>query len=114
MKIHPLWYVCISTRLLLILGIIYFYNKRQNSKPIKIISCLILLLIGLGFIKNAITGSNNEIQISKVFWHETRYVHGLLYITASIYLYNDNIRIASLLLALDLIFSISYRVVSGK
>ena len=107
MIINPLWYVCLTTRLSLILLIKYFYTKSKNK--VKILGSLILIIMGIGFIIKGKFGSNNEIQKSKVFWHETRYVHGLLYILASLYLYNDNIRMTSLLLLLDVIFSILYR-----
>ena len=30
-------------------------------------------------------------KIAKVFWHETRYVHGSLYLLAAYYLYKKNI-----------------------
>jgi hypothetical protein len=114
MKINPLWYVCLITRLSLIFFIVYFYTKSKNKNTVKTIGALILIIMGLGFIIKGIFGSNNEIQISKVFWHETRYVHGLLYILASLYLYNNNIKISSLLLLLDIVFSVSYRITTNK
>lgn len=114
MKIHPLWFICILVRILLIVSILYFSNKSQNKKLVKILFCLLLLVIGLGFINKAVIGSNNEIQISKVFWHETRYVHGALYLLASIYLYNNNIKMTAILLTIDIIFSILYRIISKK
>jgi hypothetical protein len=114
MKINPLWYICLIVRLSLLFSIAYFYTKSENKKTVKIIGSLILLIMGLGFVWKAIFGSNNEIQISKVFWHETRYVHGLLYILASLYLYNDNIKMSSLLLFLDIVFSVSYRISTNK
>ena len=70
--------------------------------------------MGLGFIRNGYFGSNNEIQISKVFWHDSRYVHGILYILSSIYLYNNNINISIILLILDIIFSILYRLITNN
>jgi len=106
MNIHPFWYICISIRLLLILSIRYFYKNRLG----KYLSLLVLIGIGLGFLRKALIGSNNEIQIAKVFWHETRYVHGILYILSAIYLYYDNLKVSLLLLLLDIIFSIIYRI----
>ena len=114
MKINPLWYVCLTTRLTLILFIAYFYINSKTKNKAKTIGSLLLMIIGVGFVLKGIFGSNNEVQISKVFWHETRYVHGMLYILASLYLYNDNIRISSLLLLLDIIFSVSYRITTNK
>ena len=30
-----------------------------------------------------LTGSNSETQVNKVFWHETRYIHGMFYLLSS-------------------------------
>ena len=107
MKIHPLWFVCIFVRLILI-GLIIYLNKKRNVK-INMVCTSVLLLMGLGFIYKGITGSNNETQVNKVFWHETRYVHGMFYILASFYFSKNNINMTSLLLLSDLIFSFLYR-----
>ena len=58
------------------------------------------LLIGFGFVYNAIYGSNNEVQIAKVYWHETRYIHGVLYLLSALYLYRGNIRLTCMLIEL--------------
>lgn len=116
MNINPLWYFCILIRLTIIY-IVYYFNKKNNYKYSKIIKKIILIFlgyIGIGFIYKAITGSNNEIQLSKVFWHETRYVHGTLYILSTIYLLFNNLNISLLLLFLDIIFSIFYRILLKK
>ena len=99
---NNLWYFCISIRLLLILFVKLYSKKFKTLIPI------ILLTIGLGFIYKGYTGSNNEIQISKVFWHETRYVHGTLYMLAYYYLSKHNLNMTSLILILDVLFSILY------
>lgn len=112
MKIHPLWFICIFVRLTLIYLIIYL-NKKKDTK-INLVCISILLLMGLGFIYKGFTGSNNEIQADKVFWHETRYVHGMFYILASFYLLKNNINITSLLLLSDIIFSLLYRIILKK
>ena len=116
MIINPLWYLCIFTRLCVI-GILWYLNKIDNikyNKIIKISSFIFIIGIGIGFIYKAITGSNNEVQISKVFWHETRYVHGIIYILSSLYLLYDNLNICLLLLFIDIIFSILYRIIFRK
>ena len=110
MNIHNIWFICILVRIFLIF-IIRYFNK---IKKLHITSSSILLFIGLGFIYNGYFGSNNEVQIAKVFWHETRFVHGTFYILASIYLFNNNLNINSLLLLSDLLFSILYRVLTNK
>jgi len=115
MNIHPLWYLCLTIRLLILL-LLWVLNKSntKHKKLIKIINIIFLLTIGCGFIYKGYTGSNNEKQIAKVFWHNTRYVHGILYILSSLYLLNDNLNIALLLLLLDVIFSILYRILFNK
>ena len=54
-------------------------------------------MMGSGFMFKGITGSNVENQVAKVFWHETRYLHGLLYL------------ISAYFLLLDIVFSFMYR-----
>jgi hypothetical protein len=112
MNIHPLWFICILVRISIIILVKYIYIK--NNKLIKNLIILFLLSIGLGFIRKGYFGSNNEIQIRKVFWHDSRYIHGILYILSSIYLYNNNINISIILLILDIIFSILYRLTTNK
>lgn len=112
MNIHPLWLICILVRISIIILVKYIYIK--NNKLIKNLLILFLLSIGLGFIRKGYFGSNNEIQIRKVFWHDSRYIHGVLYILSSIYLYNNNINISIILLILDIIFSILYRLITNK
>ena len=107
MKIHPIWYLCIITRLLLVIVIRYF----KKNKLIKKILELFLLFAGLGFFYKALTGSNNEKQISKVFWHKIRYIHGLFYLLGFYYLYNNNINMNNIILITDLSFSIIYRII---
>lgn len=104
MVIHPLWYLCLSVRVGLIFLVRYLYSIKQKK-----LAVLILTLIGLGFIYQALTGSNNEIQINKVFWHETRITHGLLYLLSVYYLLTNNIDMNSVILGLDVLFSIIYR-----
>ena len=110
MNIHPLWTVCIFVRLLLIFIIRYSYKNKQ----IKYIFLFILLAMGLGFIYKFIFGSNNEIQLNKVFWDDSRLLHGVLYITATYYLYVNNINLNSITLSIDIIFSFLYRFLLNK
>lgn len=116
MNIHPLWYICLIVRT----GLIFLLQYLSKSKfilsypKIKIGVTIILLIIGIGFIYNGLCGSNNEIQFAKVFWHETRFVHGALYILASYFFYIDNIDMNSLVLAIDVIFSIMYRIYTNQ
>jgi len=107
MKIHPLWFICIFVRLSLIYLITYLNKKRKNK--INMICASVLLVMGIGFIYKGLTGSNKELQVNKVFWHETRYVHGMFYVLSSFYLFKNNVNITSLLLLSDIIFSFLYR-----
>ena len=107
---HPLWLVCVTVRLSIIFIIRYLYKFRKN-KLYKLLPAIILFF-GLDFIRKGIWGSNNEIQIAKVFWHETRLVHGMLLIFASYYLYKDNLNMNSIILFTDLLFSFTYRFVN--
>jgi hypothetical protein len=97
--IHPLWYVCIVVRLFLAYSISK-YNKY--SKYLR----LIVLFIGLGFGYKALTGSNNETQVAKVFWHNTRIIHSVLFLSA--YLVTDP-KNSTRILVCDVILSIIYR-----
>lgn len=111
MNIEPLWVVCLITRVCLLLLAGYLSNNKNN---IRIIASFVLFTIGIGFIYKYLTGSNDEVQVAKVFWHETRLVHGMLYIMASYYLYTKNCIMCMLVLALDIIFSILYRIVTNQ
>lgn len=112
MTIQPLWILCLIIRffLLIITGKIAI----SNNLKLRVLTCLILVAMGVGFIYKYYTGSNNEFQISKVFWHETRLVHGVLYILASYYLFNKNSLMSMLILGIDIIFSIIYRISSNQ
>ena len=110
MKIHPLWYFCIFVRI----SIIFLIRYLKNLDKFKRLVPIILSIIGSGLVYNGLTGSNNEIQLSKVFWHESRYVHGTLYLLASYYLYNNNLDMNSLVLFTDVIFSFIYRLYTNQ
>jgi hypothetical protein len=102
-KIHPLWLLCILVRIFIIIIIRNFNKKYYNYLA------GILFLMGSGFIFKGFSGSNMEKQVAKVFWHETRYLHGLLYVLSAYFVFIKNIKMASLVLLLDIIFSLMYR-----
>ena len=104
MVIHPFWYICLSVRILLIF-LIRFLDKNKLKK----LGILILSIMGLGFIYQAFFSNNQEIQFNKVFWHDTRILHGLLYLLSVYYLHLNKLDISSLVLTLDIIFSVLYR-----
>jgi len=112
MYINPLWSLCITIRILIIF--IAVYIVKYKSKNTKLIASIILYTIGFGFLIKALTGSNNEVQISKVFWHDTRLVHSVLYMLAGYYLYNGNSVICGIVLGLDVLFSILYRILTNQ
>jgi hypothetical protein len=111
MKIHPLWIVCLIVRSCLALIINRFGVKNKYSKYGL---SLLLIIMGVSFIYKGYYGSNNETQIARVFWHDTRYIHGVFYILASLYLLNDNPTNASLLILTDVAFSILYRITTDQ
>lgn len=97
--IHPLWYICLFVRLFLAFSVSKY---TKYSKYFRIL----LLVIGLGFGYKALTGSNNETQVARVFWHNTRIVHSFLFLLAfSMY----NLKNSTRILVCDVIFSILYR-----
>lgn len=102
-KIHPLWLLCIIVRLLIIVIVKNFYKKYN------IYLAGILFMMGTSFMFKGFTGSNMEKQVKKVFWHETRYLHGLLYLLSAYFVFIKNIKMASLTLLLDIVFSLMYR-----
>ena len=110
MNIHPLWFLCICIRLLIIYIIRHINNKTNSYNSI---ISIILFIIGFGFIYKGYFSSNSEIQIAKVFWHDSRYIHGLLYILSAIYLINNNVNMNNVLLLLDICFSFLYRVINN-
>ena len=101
--INRLWYLCISVRLFIIFCLLKYPEYSKYFKNI-------ILIIGLGFGYKALTGSNNEIQIAKVFWHETRFIHSFFFILAYLI---PSLKISSFVLMLDIIFSIIYRIKLG-
>jgi len=115
-KIHPLWYICIFVRLIISsLPLIYNHlsettNKNTSINKIALINKYIIFIIGLGFLYKSIFGSNNEIQFRKVFWHQTRIIHSILFITAGIYF--NNYKLSASLLFISVLFSIIYRILS--
>jgi hypothetical protein len=112
MKINRLWIVCLITRICLLL--LAGKLSRNKSNSIRTISSIVLLIIGGGFIYKYLYGSNNEVQVAKVFWHETRILHGMLYILASYYLYIKNSTMCMLVLGLDILSSILYRIFTNQ
>ena len=104
MVIHPFWYICLSVRILLIL-LIRILDKQNFKK----LGMLILSIMGLGFIYQALFSDNKEVQFNKVFWHDTRILHGVLYLLSVYYLHLNKLDMNSLVLALDIIFSVLYR-----
>ena len=110
MNIHPLWWVCLLVRICLVAVI--FYVSTNFSINYKKYILFIPLIIGLGFAYKAFTGSNNEYQIQKVFWHETRMIHSIFYLFATFCFYSEKQILGAIILSLDVIFSILYRLLN--
>ena len=105
-NIHPLWFVCLIVRIIytkILIDSLKLNNINYNILP---------TILGFGFLYKYFTGSNNEIQISKVFWHDSRLVHGILYLLISYFYYKKNIKNTLLILILDIIFSLLYRILN--
>lgn len=111
MTIHPYWFICIITRLILAF-IVYNYGNVNQYTKYGLTG--IILIMGLGFMYKGYHGSNNETQFSPVFWHDTRYVHGILYITSATYIFMNKLKIAALLVVVDLLFSFGYRIITDQ
>lgn len=102
--IHPLWLICILSRLCLA----YYYFK--NAQKIGFFSKLLLLIIGIGFGYKSITGSNNEYQIRKVFWHSSRKYHAMFYLVSFCFtLFLTTHSYIYIPLCLDVIYSLAFR-----
>ena len=107
MNIHPLWYLCIFIRLISVV-LLNKFKKYKNT------ILTILLIIGLGFIYQGKYSSNNNLQIAKVFWHDARYIHGILYLLAAYYFYKKDIKLTTIILLSDIAFSFIYRLIKNK
>ena len=69
------------------------------------------LLLSIGFIYQTIYSSNDTFQISKVFWHDARIIHSIIYLLATYYFYINDVKMATILLITDIVFSIIYRII---
>jgi hypothetical protein len=107
-KIHPLWFVCLFTRTILIFMVYHIISDTKLHEYQKYV-VLLLVIMGTGFIFKYLTGSNNEIQIAKVFWHDSRLLHGVLYLLAAMYVLQGNAKMSLITLSLDIIGSLMYR-----
>ena len=110
MKIHPLWFICLLVRFSMVLTILFTSTLKNKNKWLDIGVSSVLLLMGIGFIYKYFTGSNNEIQVAKVFWHDSRIYHGLLFILAACLYFKNQKKLASLVVLLDIVFSFVYRI----
>ena len=114
MNIHPLWYICLLTRISFMLLLIITLTYLNKIQWIHAFFVCILIILGSGFLYKYLTGSNDEIQIAKVFWHESRLIHGVLYLVAAYYFLIKNIKMVAITLLVDLITSFLYRMISNK
>ena len=81
---------------------------------VRLFAVCILAIMSIGFLYKFFTGSNNEIQIAKVFWHESRLLHGGLYLISAYYLYRNNVRMMTVALLIDVFGSLLYRLLSQQ
>lgn len=103
---HPLWLGCIAFRLC----IVEWTAWSNASGAFKLKTAIFLAIISAGFAWKAFTGSNDEIQVRKVFWHDTRATHSLLFALAALSHVHDRSSISSWnILLVDIAFSFIYR-----
>lgn len=114
MNINNLWYICLLVRLAFIVLIRNTYKTKASGNIVLDNMPYILIAMGAGFIYKGFTGSNDETQIAKVFWHNTRYIHGIIYVLSGIYLYNGDVDMNTVLLSTDIAVSILYRVITNQ
>lgn len=107
MNIHPAWYVCLLVR-----SSLAYFVLRDTSFRTPLIA--LLAAISVGFLYKSITGSNSETQLADVFWHETRVFHFAFYAVATASLYAGKSNLAAVAIALDIVFSIIYRISTKK
>ena len=89
-----------------------FVTSKYN---LKFLAILILALIGAGFIYKSVFSSNAEFQMGRrVFWHDSRFLHAVLYSAALVYLLLDNVRMVVIVLLLDVVSSLMYRTILCK
>ena len=97
---------CILSRLLLV-----YIAYKINKKYLPIFGSL-TLIPAIGFILIYLLDlrkKGNEVFGEKIWWNYLRPIHGILYLSSVYYYWNDNIDMASICLALDIIFSLMYR-----
>ena len=110
MNIHPAWSICLVVRS----ALAYCVRRSQDAAHLRTVLLVFLAAVAIGFLYKALTGSNAETQFANVFWHETRIVHFLFYLAATVALYVHETTIASNVLALDVVFSILYRIATNQ
>ena len=116
MQIHSMWYLCLCIRIsIVILLRCLMHGKKIKRRLVvtRIITCA-LLAIGVGFAYKSVTGSNDEYQLQKVFWHHTRFVHSILYTSAAFVALYGSSNTVSILLSADMSFSVLYRILFDK
>ena len=107
-NIHPVWVVCLSVRFSLIYLIPFLLDNYAN------LAGFLLLAISFGFLYKSITGSNNEKQLARVFWHESRLAHACLYGLAAFYAFSaskwkKSACMIRIVLFVDIVFSVLFR-----
>ena len=103
---HPLWWVCIAFRL----SIVAWTAWSGASGAFRSQTVIVLAVLSAGFAWKALTGSNDEIQIRKVFWHGSRAAHFFFFALAALSHVKDRGVIRSwIILLADTAFSFLYR-----
>ena len=101
---HPLWAICLLVRAILI------FVTRYTAPFARIITATYIGAIAVGFLYKAVTGSNNEVQVEKVFWHDSRLLHACMFALSSIYILRGDPAMAAFVLIVDVLASVAYRI----
>lgn len=99
---------------------VWVSRKEEHAKGTRILTAAALGAMGLGFALKSITGSNDEIQIGRVFWHDARWIHAMLFGAASVlhlvvmHPSGANLPPSWVPLLGDTVFSVVYRAWTGR
>ena len=98
---RQLLFIMLCLPLRLIIGLLPIYLNKYFKK----IYSLFILIVGISFLYLYFSDSRLTAFESggNTWWHNIRLVHGMIYLTSSIYLYKNS-NLASLILLIDVLF----------
>jgi len=97
-----LFFMCLCVPARVVIGLLPIYLNKYLKK----IYSIIILIFGISFLYAYFSNTRHfGIFNQPIWWKDFRLIHGALYLTSSIYLYNNN-NLASLVLLLDILISV--------